>query len=83
MERRLSASMMPQHNVVSNAEYSPIPVDNSVHNRFLVTVTSSQFSELRWRAAFLTTIPRGCLKRRPISDQNQGEFPETPLGFGG
>jgi hypothetical protein len=37
---------------------SPIPVDNSVHSRFLVMESLPSISDLRWTAAFLTTAPK-------------------------
>jgi hypothetical protein len=60
-------------------------VDNSVHNRFLVTETLPPFSELRWSAAFLITLQNSHHRRRlpaaskhilawPIQAQGKIEF---------
>jgi hypothetical protein len=48
--------------IISLVQYlSPVPVDNPVHNRFLVTESQSQINRLPFPGHFLTTL---AIKRR-------------------
>ena len=60
---------------------SPIPVDNPVHNRFLVTETSPAINRLDPSAAFLTTASSISFSHK-ISERSSTKQGETYTSSG-